>query len=77
MNLTNGKSKFFGIVAVVVLAVAAFAALRTYQAIGCSFKSYDLKRPTEFRILTGRCTTEGKDGKMIYVDQLRGVDGTL
>lgn len=59
----------------VTLVVALSAAFIYYRGIDfkdCLMAKYDLKRETDFRILTGACTTKGKDGSLIYVKQLRG-----
>lgn len=41
------------------------------QFASCVAAKYDLRRETNFRWLTGRCTATGKDGGQVYVDQLR------
>ena len=58
-----------------LLVVASATSLIYYRGIAmkdCYMASYDLKRDTDFRVLTGACTTMGKDGSLIYVNQLRG-----
>lgn len=52
--------------------MAAFIYFRGIDFKNCLAAKYDLNRETTFRILTGACTTKGKDGSLIYVKQLRG-----
>lgn len=58
-----------------VVGLTAFAYFRGVDFKECVAAKYDLKRETEFRIFTGACTTAGKDGKLVYVKQLRGIGG--
>ncbi|UIW10512.1 hypothetical protein PQC38_gp036 [Aeromonas phage BUCT695] len=60
------------IVGVVVALLVAFIYYRGHDFKDCVMAKYDLKRETNFRILTGACTTEGKDGGQVYINQLRG-----
>ncbi|QIN94888.1 hypothetical protein CPT_Privateer_095 [Proteus phage Privateer] len=46
---------------------------RGIQFKDCVLAQYDLSRDTTFRVLTGQCTVTGKDGKQVYVSQLRGI----
>ncbi|WAX14188.1 hypothetical protein ECO319P1_00029 [Escherichia phage ECO319P1] len=59
-------------VAVLAALMAAFFYFRGIDFKDCLMAKYDLQRETTFRILTGACTTKGKDGSLIYVKQLRG-----
>lgn len=66
--------QLFKLVAIVMVttALAVFIYFRGIDFKDCVMASYDLKRDTDFRVLTGACTTKGKDGSLIYVKQLRG-----
>lgn len=70
------KRKLIGYGILVALLVGVYLsrgliAHRTVQFKDCVAAKYDLRRETNFRILTGRCTATGKDGGQVYVDQLR------
>lgn len=59
----------------VLILVVALVGLVVYhrgsQLYSCVAAKYDLRRETNFRWLTGRCTATGRDGGQVYVDQLR------
>lgn len=59
----------------VLLALVMGASFIVYKRAGnlkdCIAAKYDLRRETNFRWLTGACTTTGKDGGQVYVSQLR------
>lgn len=72
------KRRVWLYVTLLVLAVILYlsrhiVAERTVQLKNCVAAKYDLRRETNFRILTGACTAEGKDGSQVYVNQLRAV----
>lgn len=73
MKLKLNKRKLIGlaIMAGIILVSAFFVYTRGIQLKDCYMAEYDLRRDTHFRVLTGRCTAEGKDGGQVYVDQLR------
>lgn len=80
LNKPTGFQWFKIITVLLVVALSAsFIYFRGIDFKNCVMAQYDLKRDTEFRLLTGACTTQGKDGSLIYVNQLRGfgsdVDG--
>lgn len=62
----------WSVIIVAALGLSAFVAVkRGTQLKDCILAQYDLRRDTNFRWLTGRCTATGKDGGQVYVDQLR------
>lgn len=63
--------KYLLLLLVVVIATS-FLYFRGIPLKDCVMAQYDLKRDTDFRVLTGACTTIGKDGSLIYINQLRG-----
>lgn len=72
MKLSKFNIAYLTVIAVVVALSATFIYFRGIDFKDCLMAKYDLNRETTFRILTGACTTKGKDGSMIYVKQLRG-----
>lgn len=60
------------ILIVMVVLTTTFIYFRGIDFKDCIATQYDLKRNMDFRILTGACTTKGKDGSLIYARQLRG-----
>lgn len=63
--------KLAAAIAVVILAGVLFTIARGNEFRKCVLAEYDLRRDTNFRLLTGACTAVGKDGGQVYVDQLR------
>jgi len=74
-SLKKYLKKRYLLALILVILVGFLFYFRALAFADCKLKAYDLKRPTDFRLVTGRCTTEGKDGKAVYVDQLRGIGG--
>lgn len=59
---------------ILFLAVAVVVASRVSGSISCSLSEHDLKRPTDFGWVTGKCITTLNSGERVYTDMLRGVD---
>lgn len=72
MKLSKFNIVKLSIIAMLVALSAAFIYFRGIQFKDCVMTGYDLKRDMDFRVLTGACTTKGKDGSLIYASQLRG-----
>lgn len=68
------KFQLFKLITLLVLVAlsATFIYFRGIDFKDCLMTQYDLKRNMDFRVLTGACTTKGKDGSLIYAKQLRG-----
>lgn len=71
LKLNKRKLVGWAILAGVIVASAFFVYARGIAFKDCVMAEYDLRRDTNFRVLTGRCTAEGRDGGQVYVDQLR------
>lgn len=72
MKLSKFNIFKLSVIALLVALSAAFIYYRGIDFKDCLMAKYDLNRETTFRVLTGACTTKGKDGSLIYVKQLRG-----
>ncbi|BBU72668.1 hypothetical protein HWB19_gp022 [Cronobacter phage vB_CsaP_009] len=66
------KKRYLALLIFLVL-VITLGYFRGIQFKDCVLAQYDLSRDTTFRVLTGQCTVTGKDGKQVYVNQLRGI----
>lgn len=70
--VNNNRKKMIAILVVAFLAVIILYS-RGQQLYDCTMAKYDLKRETNFRLLTGKCTVTGKDGNQVYINQIRGI----
>lgn len=69
-------NKLKAILLVVVLCAIALVIYRGFDWGKCSVASYDLKRDTEFSWVTGNCMVERANGERIYLNQMRGYEGS-
>lgn len=67
----NLKKTVAVVAAIVFIVVATY--YRGHDFYDCTMAKYDLKRETNFRLLTGKCTVTGKDGNQVYINQIRGI----
>lgn len=72
-NVEKALSKAIkvGVVLVVIGLVAGAVVWRGMGLVNCTLASYDLKRETDYRFLTGRCTVTTPTGQ-VYLNTLRG-----
>lgn len=67
----NRKKTVAAIAVIVFIVVSVY--YRGHDLYDCTMAKYDLKRETNFRLLTGKCTVTGKDGNQVYINQIRGI----
>lgn len=65
--------------AILIVGALLAIALVIYRGVDwgkCGIAEYDLKRNTEFSWVTGSCMVERANGERIYLNQMRGYEGS-